>query len=117
MYDVYSEIRRRFFDVCEEQNLLSDPVWVKARVLSSEEAIGNPEADDFSLQKGKERLIQAEFGTGTGQAFTDRYDDFSGKLHKIIDMPLETNFRIAIFFTMKIFFNMFIRSTLMTMNF
>ena len=24
------------------------------------------------------RLMQAEFGTGTGQAFTDRYADFSG---------------------------------------
>ena len=70
---------------------------VKARVLSSEEAIGNPEADDFPLQKGKERLMQAEFSTGTGQAFTDRYRDFSGKLCDIIEMPLKNNFRRAVF--------------------
>jgi len=97
MYDVYKTLRKSFFDVCESQNLLSEPVQIKARVLSSEEAIGNPETDDFPIQKGKERLMQAEFGTGTGQAFTDRYGDFSGKLSEVIDMPLENNFRRAVF--------------------
>ena len=66
MHDVLTELRKRFSDVCKSHNLLSESVRVKARVLSSEEAIGNPEADDFPLQKGKERLMQAEFGTGTG---------------------------------------------------
>ena len=97
MYEVYTKLRKRFFDVCESQNLLSESVQVKARVLSPEEAIGKPETDDFPIQKGKERLMQAEFGTGTGQAFTDLYGDFSGKLSKVIDMPLENNFRRAIF--------------------
>lgn len=97
MHDVYTKLRKRFFDVCESHNLLSESVRVKARVLGSEEAIGNPEADDFPLQKGKERLMQAEFGTGKGQAFTDRYGDFSGKLHDVVAMPLENNFRRAVF--------------------
>ncbi len=97
MHDVYPELRKRFFALCERHQLPSETVRVKARVLSSEEAIGNPEEDDFPLQKGKERLMQAEFGTGTGQAFTDRYGDFSGKLYDIIEMPLENNFRRAIF--------------------
>ena len=97
MYEVYTKLRKRFFDVCESQNLLSESVQVKARVLSSEEAIGKLETDDFPIQKGKERLMQAEFGTGTGQAFTDRYGDFSGKLSEVIDMPLENNFRWAVF--------------------
>lgn len=97
MDDVYAELLKHFYDVCKTENLLSETVQVKARVLSPEEAIGNPEANDFPLQKGKERLMQARFGTGVGQAFTDRYGDFSGKLKDIIDMPLENNFRRAVF--------------------
>jgi len=97
MDDVYTTLRRRFFHVCKSQNLLSESVQVKARVLSSKEAIGNPETEDFPIQKGKERLMQAAFGTGKGQAFTDRYGDFSGKLSEVIDMHLENNFRRAVF--------------------
>ena len=97
MHDVSIELRKRFSDVCKSHRFLSEPVKVKAKVLSSEEAIGNPESDDFPLQKGKERMMQAEFGTGIGQAFTDQYGDFTGKLHDIIEMPLENNFRRAVF--------------------
>lgn len=97
MYDIYAELLEHFSYVCKNENLLSESIQVKARVLSSEEAIGNPEANDFPLQKGKERLMQARFGTGIGQAFTDRYGNFSGKLKDIIDMPLENNFRRAVF--------------------
>jgi uncharacterized protein (DUF4213/DUF364 family) len=96
MYDTYAELLNHFSYVCKKENLLGESVQVKARVLSSEEAIGNPEANDFPLQKGKERLMQARFGNGIGQAFTDCYGDFSGKLKNVIDMSLENNFRRAV---------------------
>jgi hypothetical protein len=70
---------------------------VRARVLTTEEAIGNPEADDFLLQKGKEKLMQAEFLGAKGQAFTDRYGDFEGVLEDVLKMNLENNFRRAVF--------------------
>ncbi|MFC1581258.1 Rossmann-like domain-containing protein, partial [Thermodesulfobacteriota bacterium] len=63
----------------------------------TEEAIGNPESDDFPIQKGRERLMQAEFGNGIGQAFTDRYGDFEGTFKDIIDMPMTNNYRRGIF--------------------
>ena len=106
MSDIYAELLNHFSYVCKKENLLSQSVQVKARVLSSKEAIGNPEANDFPLQKGKVRLMQARFGTGMGQAFTDHYGDFSGKLKDIIDMPLKNNFRRAVFiFSLKIGFS------------
>jgi len=49
MHDVSTELRKRFSDVCKSHNLLSESVRVKAKVLSSKEAIGNPESDDFPL--------------------------------------------------------------------
>jgi hypothetical protein len=97
MPDIFGEIRQKFFERCRCENLLSQPVAVRARALTPEEAIGNPESDDFPLQKGKERLMQAEFLNGTGQAFTDRYGDFEGILGDILDMSLENTFRRAVF--------------------
>jgi len=97
MNDAYNEIREKVFFLCKKGDLLSQPIRVRARVLTAEEAIGNPEADDFPLQKGKERLMQAEFFNAIGQAFTDRYGDFDGVLEDVLKMSLENNFRRAVF--------------------
>ncbi|RLC29182.1 MAG: hypothetical protein DRH32_07790 [Deltaproteobacteria bacterium] len=97
MGDIYDEIRQKIFKICRHQDLLSQPVRVRARALTTEEAIGNPEADDFPLQKGKERLMQAEFLNAAGQAFTDQFGDFEGILEDVLQMPLENNFRRAVF--------------------
>ena len=97
MADLYGEISQKLFELCRCKSLLSQPVAVRARVLTGEEAIGNPESDDFPLQKGKERLMQAEFLNAIGQAFTDRYGDFEGILEHILHMSLGNNFRRAVF--------------------
>ena len=97
MGDIYDEIRRKIFKICRHQDLLSQPVRVRARALTTEEAIGNPEAEDFPLQKGKERLMQAGFFDSAGQAFTDQFGDFEGILEDVLQMPLENNFRRAVF--------------------
>ena len=97
MIDVYDEIRLKVYELCKSQNLLDQPVRVRARALSTEEAIGNPEGDDFPLQKGKEKLMQAEFLDSVGQAFTDRYGDFDGVLENVLQMNLGNNFQRAVF--------------------
>ena len=70
---------------------------IHATPLSPKEAIGNPEDRDYPLVTGVERLMQAEFRGSLGQAFTDMYGDFSGKLSDIAGMDLTNNFRRAIF--------------------
>ncbi|MBW1720427.1 MAG: hypothetical protein JRH13_03435 [Deltaproteobacteria bacterium] len=97
MSEIYDEIKGRFNEILKDRDMLAESVRVKARALSAEEAIGNPEADDFPLQKGRERLMQAEFRGAFGQAFTDRYGDFEGTLGEILEMPLENNYRRAVF--------------------
>jgi hypothetical protein len=97
MVDVYERLKKKIFEISEDQELLSKPVKVQARVLTTEEAIGNPEEDDFPLQKGKEKLMQAEFLGAMGQAFTDRYGDFEGVLEDILNSSLENNYRRAVF--------------------
>ncbi len=93
----YSELKSKAHRTLEAHRLLNERVRVKARALSPEEAIGNPEADDFPIQKGKERLMQADIRGALGQAFTDRFGDYEGTLEEILAAPLTNNYRRAIF--------------------
>lgn len=97
MNDIYHELRRRAVNVLTAHNLIREKVTVKARALSPAEAIGNPEADDFPIQKDKERLMQADIRGSLGQAFTDQFGDFEGTLEEILAAGLNSNYRRAIF--------------------
>ena len=97
MTDIFSELGEKAISILKSQNLLDEPVRVKARTLSTKEAIGDPEGDDFPLQKGKERLMQAEFRGSLGQAFTDRFGDYEGSLKEIFSQTPSNNYRRAIF--------------------
>ena len=94
---VLNTVRERLLPILEREDLMDEEVRVKARVLTTEEAIGDPEGDDFPLQQGKERLMEAVFQGARGQAFTDRFGDFSAKLREIAGMKLDNNFRRAVF--------------------
>jgi len=93
----YDVLKEEFIKIMKSNALESDEVVIKAVPLSPEEAIGNPEDKDYPLVTGRERLMQANFSGSLGQAFTDMYGDFSGKLSDIIEMDLANNFRRAIF--------------------
>lgn len=94
MYDI---IKKEFSKIIKENGLESEAVVIKAVPLSPEEAIGNPEDKDYPLITGRERLMQAEFRDCLGQAFTDMYGNFSGRLSDVVAMDLKNNFRRAIF--------------------
>jgi len=97
MTDIYDALKQKASALMSEHGLMNETVTVKARALSVEEAIGNPEDDDFPIQKGKERLMQADIRGSFGQAFTDQFGDYEGTLESIITAPLTNNYRRAIF--------------------
>ncbi|GAB6036201.1 DUF364 domain-containing protein [Fundidesulfovibrio butyratiphilus] len=90
-------VQRKALEIWRAHDLLDEPVAIMARTLTVHEAIGDPDGDDFPLQKGKEQLMEAEFRGAKGQAFTDRYGDFSGTLADVARMDLANNFRRAVF--------------------
>jgi len=90
-------IRKEFTRLIKEHGLEGEEVTIQAVTLSPEQAIGNPEDKDYPIVKGEERLMQAEFRGARGQAFTDRYGNFSGQLADIATMDLKNNFRRAVF--------------------
>jgi len=97
MEDIFDTLKERARRLWDEHGLLDQKVIIRARPLTVEEAIGNPEAKDFPLQKGQERLMQAEFMGSLGQAYADQYGDFEGSLEEILGMDLKNNYRRAIF--------------------
>jgi hypothetical protein len=93
----YDVVREEFTKIMKESSLESDEVVITVAPLSAEEVIGNPEDRDYPLVIGKERMMQAEFRGALGQAFTDMYGNFTGRLSDIVAMDLGNNFRRAIF--------------------
>lgn len=94
MYDI---IKKKFAEIVKEHGLESEEMVIKATALSPEEAIGNPEDKDYPIITGRERIMQAEFKGSVGQAFTDMYGNYNGRLSDILEMDLKNNYRRAIF--------------------
>jgi len=94
--DIMIQVRDKVVETWRRHGLLSEPVNIKARTLSPEEAIGNP-GQGFKLQTGRERMMEAEFRGAKGQAFTDLFGDFSGTLADVAALPQVDNFRRAVF--------------------
>ncbi|MCK5241745.1 hypothetical protein KAR34_04765 [bacterium] len=92
-----NELRTKILKIIDKYKLKDGIVRVRAKVLSPEEAIGNPEHNDYPIQKGRERLMQAEYEGAFGVAFTDMFGNYEGSLYEIINMELNSNFRRAIF--------------------
>ena len=55
------ELKRKIIEVIRDYEIKNKLVRITARPLSSQEAIGNPEHGDYPIQKGRERLMQADF--------------------------------------------------------
>jgi len=94
---IYDKLREELKSLIEKNNLEFEEITIKARPLSPEEAIGNPEDKDYPLITGRERMMQAEFRNAVGQAYTDMYGNYTGKLSEIASMELRNNFRRAVF--------------------
>ncbi|MBI9112913.1 DUF364 domain-containing protein [Maridesulfovibrio ferrireducens] len=94
---ILKTVQEKAREIWEKEGILDEHITITARTLSTEEAIGNPEGDDFPLLRGKEKLMEAEFRGSKGQAFTDRFGDFNSSLREVSEMNLENNFRRAIF--------------------
>jgi hypothetical protein len=95
--EIYGELRRQFTNLIKKNHLESEEIIIKARPLTPEEAIGNPEDKDYPLIIGRERMMQAELRNNYGQAFTDMYGNYSGKLIDVAQSGLKNNYRRAIF--------------------
>ena len=89
--------KKRFIETIDKLNITDRDISIICKTLTPEEAIGNPLHDDYPIQLGKERMIEADFMGMKGQAFSDSCFNYSGKVSDILVLNLETNARRAIF--------------------
>ena len=94
--EVFKKLQPFIDDILEDPELASAEVVVNCQALSPAEAIGSPGRDDFPLQKGKERLMQAEIDGCSGQAYTDLPGNFSGSLQEALTLPPVNNYNRAV---------------------
>lgn len=89
--------RVKLSEFIKEEHLENFAVSVTVKPLTAQEAIGEPGRRDFPIIEGKERVIEAQFRSAKGHAFTDSPGEFVGKLEQILDFPLTTNKNRAVF--------------------
>lgn len=97
MPSILELVRDKALENWTKAGMLEERVQVVAGPLTVEQAIGNPGGGDFPIQKGKERLMEARFRDARGQAFTDHYGQYGGTLREVAALPLDDNFRRAVF--------------------
>lgn len=91
------QVRQRAVDIWKDAGLMDETVEVTAAPLTVEQAIGKPEGQDFPIQKGKEKLMEARFKGAKGQAFTDTYGNYQGTLADIARLDLTAPKASAVF--------------------
>lgn len=81
------------------QKMLDDPelaascIQISCKVLTARDAIGDPDRNDFPLQKGKESLMHAMIKGYAGQAYTDLPGSFEGTLKEVFALLPTDNYR------------------------
>jgi hypothetical protein len=94
---MYTTLKQKIKPIVNQHGWGSEEIDVKAQTLSPEEAIGNPEDDDYPLLKGRERIVEATFREARGHAFTDMFGNYRGTVNDVLAMKMKNNFRRAIF--------------------
>ncbi|NMB40373.1 MAG: hypothetical protein GX996_00325 [Firmicutes bacterium] len=94
--EVFKKLQPVIDDILKDPELASAEVAINYQVLTPEEAIGSPGRDDFPLQKGKEKLMQAEIDGCGGQAYTDMPGNFFGSLKEALTLPPVNNYHRAV---------------------
>ncbi len=95
-YD-FKKLQNILKTLVNEYGLHDEEIDITCSVLTPKQAIGDPGREDFPIQKGKEKLMQACIETSYGQAFTDMPNGYKGKIKDLTEMKLETNYDRAVF--------------------
>jgi uncharacterized protein (DUF4213/DUF364 family) len=94
---VLEEIRQRLSELVKQHGLAEQKILVRIGTLTPEEAIGNPARNDYPILEGKEVMIEADFLSSYGQAFTDRPQNFSGTISDLLNLDMDNSGNRAIF--------------------
>lgn len=88
---LYSLLKKDFLEQVNKFDLQREKLQIRCQALSSIEAIGHPQHQDYPIIRGHEKMIEADFMGSRGQAFTDHYHNSEYSLQQILELPLEND--------------------------
>lgn len=92
------EMRAELKRVVAEHGWIDATLTVACAALSSEEAIGTPEEQDYPIQRGTETMLQVGFMDHKGQAFSrEVFRDRTMMLKDVLELPFDSDGNRAIF--------------------
>lgn len=94
---MFKKLMTAFITVVAEHGLENEPLKVRCRALSVDEAIGNPQQNDYPIQRGKEKMVQAEFRGHFGQAFSCEISRGDYTIKDVLALPLDSDWERAVF--------------------
>ncbi len=97
MTKIYEKLRDALKDEIKKNNLAGHRLAVRCKVLSPEEAIGNPDDRDYPIIKGKEHMVEAFFEGARGQAFSDDFAEADYRVEELVELELDSNRKRADF--------------------
>jgi uncharacterized protein (DUF4213/DUF364 family) len=95
--DLYEELKAALQTVIINNGLSGEPLSVRCRALSAEEAIGIPREKDYPIIKGKEVMVEAVFRDGRGQAFSDNFENATYTVENLLDLDTDSTRKRASF--------------------
>lgn len=97
MTDIYKRLKIALDKEIHRRHLFSKHVTVRCKPLSTKEAIGTPDHKDYPIIKGREVMVEADFGGMKGQAFTDESENADLAVEDLLNLRLDTNKGRAVF--------------------
>lgn len=94
---MFEKLMAAFKKAVTEHGLEKEVLKVRCRALSVDEAIGNPEDNDYPIQRGKEKMVQAEFRGHIGQAFSCEISQGDYTIEEVLKLPLDSDWERAVF--------------------
>jgi uncharacterized protein (DUF4213/DUF364 family) len=88
--EIYLKLKKDLQGKIEGHNLSGTNIDITCRALSSKEAIGTPDHNDYPIVKGREIMIEANFKGAAGQAFTDEFANNSFSVEKLLEIDHES---------------------------
>jgi hypothetical protein len=95
--NVLEQVRDALRVLAEENGWVNDALDMECTALTTEEAIGTPDEQDYPIQRGKETMLQVAFRDRIGQAFSrEVVARRTYSLNDVLALPLLSDWQRAV---------------------
>jgi hypothetical protein len=87
---LFDRLRETLKEQAVRQGFMQEPVSIRVRPMTAEEAIGRPDETDYPIIKGREGIMEASFRNAKGHAFSDELGNSKCSVKELVERVPET---------------------------